>query len=125
MGVYHHSRAPARAILAKASVKDLTFLPLRNHIGGRSAYRKGKVMIRKYIQTAMEHARYEILQDDGTYYGEIQECPGVYSNAPTLEKCRNELEEVLEEWILFRVYKNLKIPPIDNIEIKIKKQAAA
>lgn len=82
-------------------------------------------MIRKYIQTAMEHAKYEILPDDGTYYGEIQECPGVYSNAPTLEKCRNELEEVLEEWILFRVHKNLEIPSIDNIEIKIKKQAVA
>jgi predicted RNase H-like HicB family nuclease len=79
-------------------------------------------MIRKYIQTAMERAKYEILPDDRTYYGEIQECPGVYSNAPTLEQCRNELEEVLEEWILFRVYKNLPIPRIDNIEIKIKKQ---
>ena len=86
---------------------------------------KGKDMIRKYIQTAMERAKYDILPDDGTYYGEIQECPGVYSNAPTLEKCRNELEEVLEEWILFRVYKNLEIPSIDNIEIKIKKQAVA
>jgi len=82
-------------------------------------------MIRKHIQTAMEHAKYEILQDDGTYYGEIQERPGVYSNAPTLEKCGNELEEILEEWILFRVYKNLEIPPIDNIKIWIKKQAAA
>jgi len=88
-------------------------------------YKKGIDMIRKYIQTAMEHAKYEILQDDGTYYGEIKECPGVYSNAPTLEKCRSELEEVLEEWILFRVYKNLQIPAIDNIEIKIKKQAVA
>ena len=82
-------------------------------------------MIKKYIQTAMEHARYEILQDDGTYYGEIRDCPGVYSNASTLEQCRTELEETLEEWILFRVYKNLPIPPIDNIEIKIKKQAVA
>ena len=76
-------------------------------------------MIRKYIQTAMEHAKYEILQDDGTLYGEIKECPRVYSNAPTLERCRNELEE----WILFRVFKNLEIPSIDNV--KIKKQAAA
>ena len=82
-------------------------------------------MIRKYIQTAMDHAKYEILQDDGTYYGEIQECPGVYSNASTLERCRNELEEVLEEWILFRVFKNLEIPSIDNIEIKIKNQVVA
>lgn len=80
-------------------------------------------MIRKYIQAGMEHARYEILPDDGTYYGEIRECPGVYSNAPALEQCRNELEEVLEEWILFRVYKNLPIPQINNIEIKFKKQA--
>jgi predicted RNase H-like HicB family nuclease len=54
-------------------------------------------MIRKYVQVGMEHAQYEILPDDGTLYGEIRECPGVYSNAPTLEKCRNELEEVLEE----------------------------
>jgi predicted RNase H-like HicB family nuclease len=53
----------------------------------------------------------------------INECPGVYSNAPTLEQCRKELEEVLEEWVLFRVYKNLTIPPIEGIEIKIKKQA--
>ncbi|MCE5251981.1 type II toxin-antitoxin system HicB family antitoxin [bacterium] len=79
-------------------------------------------MIRQYIQSAMKRARYEILQDDKTYYGEILECPGVYSNASTLEQCRNELEEVLEEWILFRVYKNLPIPKIDANEIRIKKQ---
>jgi len=71
-------------------------------------------MISKYIQTAMMHARYEILPDDGSFYGEIDECPGVYSNASTLEQCRNELEEVLEEWILFRVYKNLSIPIYDS-----------
>ncbi len=82
-------------------------------------------MIRKYIQTAMEHARYEILSDDGTFYGEIKKCPGVYSNASTLEKCRNELEDVLEEWILFRTYKNLEISTIDSIEIKIRKKVVA
>jgi len=61
-------------------------------------------MIRTYIRKAMEHAHYEILPDDGTFYGEIPECAGVYSNAATLEKCRDELEDVLEEWILFRVF---------------------
>jgi predicted RNase H-like HicB family nuclease len=73
---------------------------------------KGKIMIRKYIQAGIEHVKYEILSDDGTFYGELRECPGVYSNASTLEKCRNKFEEVLEEWILFRVYKNLEISPI-------------
>jgi predicted RNase H-like HicB family nuclease len=82
-------------------------------------------MLKEYIQAAMERARYEILPDDGTFYADIAECPGVYSNAPTLEQCRKELEEILEEWVLFRVYKNLTIPPIEGIEIKIKKQAVA
>jgi predicted RNase H-like HicB family nuclease len=82
-------------------------------------------MLTKYIQKAMEHAHYEILSEDGSFYGEIPECKGVYANTDTLEKCRNELEEILEEWILFRVYKNLQIPVIEGIEIEIRKEAAA
>lgn len=70
-------------------------------------------MIRQYIDKAMEHAKYELLSDDGSFYGEITQCRGVYANAKTLEQCRNELEEILEEWILFRIHKNLSIPVID------------
>ena len=81
-------------------------------------------MIREYIQKAMKLAHYEILSEDKSFYGEINECPGVYSNSTTLEKCRQELEDILEEWILFRVYKNLDLPVIDGITIKIKKEAA-
>ena len=55
----------------------------------------------------MHRARYEILPDDGTFYGEIPGFDGVYANAKTLEACREELEEVLEEWILLRVSKDL------------------
>lgn len=80
-------------------------------------------MLTNYIQTALHHARYEILSDDGTYYGEIPECNGVYANAQTLEECREQLEEVLEEWILFRIYKNLPLPIIDGIELAIKEVA--
>jgi predicted RNase H-like HicB family nuclease len=54
-------------------------------------------MIRKYMEASMRYAKYEILQDDARYYGEIKECLGVCSNAQSLEKCRNELEDVLEE----------------------------
>lgn len=77
-------------------------------------------MIRQYIDKAMEKAKYEILSDDGSFYGEIPVCRGVYANAKSLEKCRKELEETLEEWILFRIHKNLSIPVVDKIELKIK-----
>jgi predicted RNase H-like HicB family nuclease len=82
-------------------------------------------MLIRYMQKAMEHAHYELLSDDGSFYGEISECPGVYANADTLEKCRTELEEVLEEWVLFRIYKNLSLPAIEGVEIKIRKEVAA
>jgi predicted RNase H-like HicB family nuclease len=64
-------------------------------------------MLLEYLQAALRHARYEILPDDGTYYGEIPECNGVYANAATLEVCREELREVLEEWVLLRVHRHL------------------
>ncbi|MHC9544962.1 MAG: type II toxin-antitoxin system HicB family antitoxin [Vulcanimicrobiota bacterium] len=47
----------------------------------------------------------------------------MYSHADTLEKCREELQEVLEEWILFRVSKNLVLPVIDGISLTIREVA--
>lgn len=82
-------------------------------------------MLAKYVEAAMRHAHYEILGDDGTYYGEIPACRGVYANAATLEGCRSELAQVLEDWILFRIYKNLRLPTIDGIKLTVKKEIAA
>lgn len=80
-------------------------------------------MITEYIKHAMDRAHYEILADDESYYGEIPGFDGVYSNASTLEVCRKELTEVLEEWILFRVSKSLSLPVVDGIELAIKELA--
>jgi predicted RNase H-like HicB family nuclease len=82
-------------------------------------------MLTKYLEAAMRHAHYEILADDQTYYGEIPPCRGVYANAPTLEKCRSELAQVLEDWVLFRIYKNLALPKIDGIKLTVKKETVA
>jgi predicted RNase H-like HicB family nuclease len=80
-------------------------------------------MLTRYIRAAMHRARYEILSDDATFYGEMQGFDGVYANAKTLEACREELEEVLEEWILLRVSKHLPLPVVDGIELAIKEVA--
>ena len=80
-------------------------------------------MLRDYIRAALHRAKYEILADDGTFYGEIPGLEGVYANARTLEACREELEEVLEEWILLRVSRNLLLPIVDGIDLSIKEMA--
>jgi len=52
-------------------------------------------MLTEYLQAAMRRAKYELLPDDGSFYGEIPDFQGVYANARTLESCREELQEVL------------------------------
>ena len=80
-------------------------------------------MLSKYILSSMRKARYEILEDDNTYYGDIPGFKGVYANADTLEDCREELEEVLEEWLFLRISRNLPVPEVNGIKLKIKKIA--
>ena len=58
----------------------------------------------------MQKATYEILSDDGSFYGEIPGFQGVWANAATSESCREELQSVLEDWILVRVTDRLPLP---------------
>ena len=69
-------------------------------------------MILEYITAALEHARYEIIEDDEPYYGEIPELPGVFATSRTLEGCRRTLAGVIDEWLIIRLRRGLPIPPI-------------
>ncbi len=80
-------------------------------------------MLSQYIQAAMRQAKYEILSDDGSFYGEIPDFQGVYANAETLEECREELAEVLEEWIFFRISRNFPLPVVNGLKLAIEKVA--
>ena len=61
----------------------------------------------------MELAHYEIIEDEGTYWGEISGFLGGWGKAENLGKCREELKEALEEWIVFRLKNNLELPVIE------------
>lgn len=77
-------------------------------------------MLTEYISSAMRKAHYELLPDDKLYYGDIPEFKGVYATAENLEDCREELQAVLEDWLLISIHKNLPIPTIDNISLEVK-----
>ena len=78
-------------------------------------------MLTNYIQAAMRKAHYEILPDGEGYFSSIPDLQGVWANADTLEACREELREVLEEWILIGSKMGHLIPQIDDIELTVKK----
>jgi predicted RNase H-like HicB family nuclease len=77
--------------------------------------------LREYVRGAMHRAHYEILEDDGGYYCEIPGFDGLYASASSLEGCREELEEVLEEWVLFRVSRHLEVPEVNGIDLRVRK----
>ena len=69
----------------------------------------------EYIDIAIGMAEYKVLDDDGSYYGEIPGLQGVWANADTLEECREELREVLEGWIELGIVLGHDIPDIQTI----------
>lgn len=82
-------------------------------------------MITQYIQAAMRKAKYEILEGNEGFYGEIPGFQGVYSNANSLEECRELLAEVLEGWVLLHVADNTPLPVVDGINLNFSKMPEA
>jgi len=70
-------------------------------------------MLTEYIEAALSKAKYEMIEDEEPYYGEVPELEGVWATVKTLEQCRNNLVEVIDGWILVRLRKGLPIPPIE------------
>jgi len=74
-------------------------------------------MLAQYIDTAMEMATYEIIEDDGTYWGEIPGFQGVWARHQTLSGCQRELREALSDWLALRLRLGLEIPELAQMNL--------
>ena len=74
-------------------------------------------MLVEFIHAAMRKARYELLPDGGGFYAEVPELQGVWANQDTLEACREELEEVIESWLIVKLRHNDPLPILDGIDL--------
>lgn len=77
-------------------------------------------MLRDYIAGAMRRATYELLPHDGVYFGCVPGFDGAWAAEETLDATRDELEEVLEEWTLYRLWAHLPLPEVDGMRIEFK-----
>ena len=68
----------------------------------------------------MGKAHYELLGDGEGFYGEIPGFQGVLAQGDTLETCREELESTLEDWLLFRISRQLPIPAVEGVDLAIR-----
>lgn len=77
-------------------------------------------MLSDYIRAVMTQAQYRVVPENDAIYGEVPGFEGVYAEAETLECCRNDLAEALEEWIFFRVSRKLPVPQVEGVWLPIK-----
>ncbi|MCC7201170.1 MAG: type II toxin-antitoxin system HicB family antitoxin [Nitrospirae bacterium] len=80
-------------------------------------------MLIEYIYAVMEKAEYKKL-DDESWFAEIPGFDGVWANSKTVEECRKELIEVLEEWIIIKLKDKDTLPLVKDIDINIKEVIA-
>ena len=77
-------------------------------------------MITRYVARALDRAQYRLL-DDGTFAATVRGLRGVIATGATLEACRGDLAEVIEEWVLVRVARGLAIPALDGATIRVRR----
>ncbi len=71
-------------------------------------------MFSEYMAAALEKAQYRVIDDEYPYFAEVPELDGVWATGKTIEDCRKELIEVIEEWIVARLHRGLSIPSISG-----------
>lgn len=81
-------------------------------------------MLTEYIQAALRHAKYELMEN-GQFYGSIPQCRGVWAEGATLEDCRAELQSTLEDWLLLGLQLGHKLPVIGGVNLNRKEPAYA
>ena len=82
-------------------------------------------MLLQYIQIALECAHYEIIEDEEPFYGAVPPLAGVWATGKTLEECRRNLAESIEDWVLFSIAKGLPIPALGQVAIHLPEKVAA
>ena len=75
-------------------------------------------MLNEFISKKLSEAKYKLLKN-GTYFGEIPGLRGVWASAKSLEDCREELREVIEDWLLLKIRDHERVP---GFEIKVDRR---
>ncbi len=73
-------------------------------------------MLIDYIQRAMKHARFEVMED-GRFFATIPQCPGLWAEGDTESACREELRSALEDWLLVKLREGDRFEVIDGVDI--------
>lgn len=76
-------------------------------------------LIQRYAMLAAWRAETEKLED-GSWYAEVRNFPGVWAQGATEEEAVKELESVVRDWALLKILDRDKdLPVIDEIDLNV------
>jgi predicted RNase H-like HicB family nuclease len=80
---------------------------------------KNMTLLQRYIQTALRKAKYNYDEETKSFIAVVEELPLCWGQGETHEEAREELENVIEGWILLSIQKGEKLPAINEVVIDI------
>ena len=89
-----------------------------------SSYVPPDELLARYIEVAMQDFVYQILDDDGSYFGTVPGFQGAWANADTVDECSRELAEVLEDWIILGIRHGHPIPDLPSTSLMPQERIA-
>jgi predicted RNase H-like HicB family nuclease len=76
-------------------------------------------VLTEYLNAALERAHYELIQDEEPFYGQVNGLQGVWATGKTLEECRRNLADAIEDWVFFSIAKGLPVPQLGDAIINL------
>jgi len=73
-------------------------------------------MLIEYVNKAMSKAVYDKLED-GTFSGNIPQCPGVVAFGESLFRCEQELRSSLEGWLIVKIRHGDNLPVMGKVNL--------
>lgn len=69
-----------------------------------------KLYITKYIENLLRKAEYEYDKETKSWCASVDDLPGAYAQADTVEEAREQLAKVIEDYILISLQENQFLP---------------
>ena len=73
-------------------------------------------MLTEYIRAAMREGHYELMED-GRFFAAIPSCEGLRADGEVLKGTREQLQDVLRDWILIKTRHGDVFPIIAGVDI--------
>ncbi len=78
-----------------------------------------KLYITQYIENLLRKAEYEYDEKTKSWCASVKDLPGAYAQAGTVEETREQLAEVIEDYILVSIQEKHCLPDFKKFPAKI------